>query len=99
MVPSGQRGQFGQDVAEVCERILAVALAGGERRVGDRRTLARCGAPDEEPVRPPHRGGSDRIFDRLLSTRLKEWFGAATSTSQGLSSYEHALQPGIVFRT
>ena len=65
----------------------------------DRRTLARYGAPDEEPVRLPHRGGPDRIFDRLLSTRVKEWFGGPTSTSQRVSSYEHALQRGIVFRT
>ena len=43
-----------------------MALAGDDQRVDDRRTLARRGVPDEEPVLLADRGGPDRIFDQVV---------------------------------
>ena len=46
----GHAGQPGQEVAQVGERVLAVALAGDDQRVEDGGTLADVGMPDKQPV-------------------------------------------------
>ena len=46
----GQAGQTGEDVLEVGERILAVALAGDDQRVEDGGTLPGLWMADEQPV-------------------------------------------------
>jgi hypothetical protein len=46
----GHAGQPGQEVAQVGERVFAVALAGDDQRVEDGRALAGVGMPDKQPV-------------------------------------------------
>jgi hypothetical protein len=46
----GQGGEPGEDVAQIGERIVAVALARDYDRVNDGRSLARVGVAYKQPV-------------------------------------------------
>ena len=46
----GHRGEPGEDVAQIGERIFAVPLTRDDDRVDDRRALAGVGVADEEEV-------------------------------------------------
>ena len=57
----GQGREAPEDVGEVRQGVLAVALAGDEQRVEDGRALAGAGMADEEPVLLADGGGPDRV--------------------------------------
>ena len=60
----GQAGQAGEEVAQVGERILAVALAGDDQGVEDGRALAGVGMPDKRkrPAGVPRSDLDEAIF-------------------------------------
>ena len=62
----GHTGQSGQEVAQIGERVLAVALAGGDQRVEDGRALAGVGMPDKQPVLLADAGRSQRVLDEVI---------------------------------
>lgn len=62
----GHAWQLCEQVIQVSERILAVALTGHDQRVEDGRMLAGIGMADEQPVLLPNAGRSDRIFKALF---------------------------------
>ena len=58
----GQARQPGDDVLQVRERVLAVALAGDNQRVEDGRALVGIGVPDEQPVLLADAGRPDGVL-------------------------------------
>lgn len=58
----GHGREPGEHIFQVDERIDAVALAGDNDRINDRRALARVGMTDEEPVLFAQRRGPDGVF-------------------------------------
>ena len=62
----GHRGQAGEDVAQVREGILAVALAGDEQRVDDGKAGSGVGVTDEEPVLRSELAGADGVLDEVV---------------------------------
>ncbi len=62
----GQAGQAGEEVAQVGERVLAVALAGDDKGVEDGRALAGVGMPDKQPVLLAEAGRSQRVLDEVI---------------------------------
>ncbi len=74
-------GQAREYVAHVNRRILAVALAGDDQRVDDRRTFAGVGVADKKPVLFANRGGPDGVSARLLSMRVSPWRTCAVNGS------------------
>lgn len=58
----GEAGQAGQEIAEVGERVLAVALAGDDERVEDGGALAGVGVADQQPVRFTDARGARRVL-------------------------------------
>ncbi len=62
----GRRGQAGEDIAQVRERILAVALAGYEQRVDDGDARTGVGMAYEERVLGAEFGGPDSVLNEVV---------------------------------
>ena len=62
----GHAWQPGEDVAQVGERVLAVALAGDDQRVEYGGALAGVGVADEQPVLLADAGWADSVLDEIV---------------------------------
>jgi hypothetical protein len=71
----------GEHVAQIRERILAMALTGYDDRVNNGRALAGAGVADEQPVL--FADGRMAFSMRLLSSRVCPWSRWAVRTDQG----------------
>ena len=66
VVAVSHAGQAGEHVAQVNRRIFAVALAGDDQRVNDRRALAGVGMADKQPVLFTNGRGADGAFHQVI---------------------------------
>lgn len=62
----GHAPQAAEHVAQVGERVLAVALAGVDQRVEHRRAMAGVGMADEQPILHAQFGRTDGVFRRVV---------------------------------
>ena len=62
----GHRRLEGEEIAQVGERLDAVAQARGNDRVKDRAALPRLGMAEKQPVFHPQLGGARRVFDQVI---------------------------------
>ena len=60
-----------EDVAQVGERVLAVALTRHDDRIEDGGALSGVGMADEQPVFLTDAGRSDRVFDQIIPATTK----------------------------
>jgi len=70
VVARGSCGETGEDVAQVAERFLAMALTRNDHRIEDGRSLAGVGMANEEPVFLADARGRIAFSTRLLSSRV-----------------------------